>query len=227
MEVCLVDEQIKDLEFEVKEDEELKLSLACFEAFKNCEINVKVHKNGKIDAAFADFSKGSGALRMNVYLLEEGASASFHGACLCGGSDKKKIDASLIHEAPHTEGLVSNYGIAQEEGKLAFLGTSHLKHGTVSSSTRQEAKIIVFDPTSDGRCDPILKIDESDITASHAATVGKLNDDHLFYLLSRGLSEDKAKRLMIMGYLKPIIAHFPESMAERLTTAIEGGVAHD
>lgn len=227
MEITLVDEEISPREFTVAEQEQVTLCLAAFSSFPDCEIYVKVHKNAKIDVNFADFSAGSGTLKLYVFLLEEGAEATFRGASLCKGDSRKKIDACLFHESPHTTGLVSNYGIAMEQGRLSFSGTSHLKQGTVGSSTRQEAKIIVFDPESDGKCEPILIIDESDITASHAATVGKLNEDHLFYLLSRGIEEKKAKRLMTMGYLKPIISHFPEALKKRLDEAIEGGVNND
>ena len=67
---------------------------------------------------------------------------------------------------------------------------------------------MVFDEASSAIAKPILKIDENDIEASHAAVVGKINDEHLFYMTSRGLSEAEAKELITFGYLKPILAGF-------------------
>ena len=67
---------------------------------------------------------------------------------------------------------------------------------------------MVFDEASNAIAKPILKIDENDIEASHAAVVGKINDEHLFYLTSRGISEADAKQLITLGYLKPILAGF-------------------
>ncbi len=221
----MVDQEIKDLEFEVKEGEQLRICLASFSSFPDRKINVKVHNNGNLQAYFVDFSTESGILHFNIELLEEGADATFEGAVLCGEESNKKIDVSLEHKAAHTTGLVSNHGIVKNKARLSFLGTSTLRQGCLASATRQEAKIIVFDPESDGKCEPILQIEESDITASHAATVGKLNDEHLFYLLSRGLNEEEAKKLIILGYLKPIVEHFPAELGERLLSAMEGGVA--
>ena len=89
------------------------------------------------------------------------------------------------------------------------------------SPLRQEAKIIVFDPTSDGRCDPILKIDESDITASHAATVGKLNEDEQFYMRSRGIPEDEAKVLQMISFVAPVLDGIEdEALVQRIEEAI-------
>ena len=74
---------------------------------------------------------------------------------------------------------------------------------------------MVFDEKSTGIAKPILKIDENSIEASHAAVVGKINDEHLFYLVSRGLSEAEAKELITLGYLKPILKGFQdEEVAE-------------
>ena len=81
---------------------------------------------------------------------------------------------------------------------------------------------MVFDALSNGIAKPILKIDENDIEASHAAVVGKINDEHLFYLTSRGLTEADAKQLITFGYLKPIMNGFIEDeIKEEISTLIE------
>ena len=79
-----------------------------------------------------------------------------------------------------------------------------------NSITRQNAKIMVFDRYSNAIAKPILKIDENEIEASHAASVGKISDDEMFYLTSRGLSEEMAKELITLGYLKPIVSEFKD-----------------
>ena len=82
---------------------------------------------------------------------------------------------------------------------------------------------MVFDETSNGIAKPILKIDENDIEASHAAIVGKINDEHIFYLTSRGLTEEEAKRIMTLGYLKPIMVGFvDDEIKEEIEKLIEG-----
>ena len=82
---------------------------------------------------------------------------------------------------------------------------------------------MVFDKASNAIAKPILKIDENDIEASHAAVVGKINDEHLFYLTSRGVDEMAAKQLITYGYLKPILNGFKEEqIREHISSLIEG-----
>ena len=82
---------------------------------------------------------------------------------------------------------------------------------------------MVFDRLSNAVAKPILKIDENDIEASHAAVVGKINDDHLFYLTSRGISEKEAKELITFGYLKPILVGFnDQEVIDEINKLIEG-----
>ena len=108
---------------------------------------------------------------------------------------------------------------------MTFSGVSEIQKGAKKTHTRQVAKIIVFDPKSDGQASPILKIGENDVEASHAAVVGRLSEEHLFYLESRGVDETMAKRLITLGYLKPIEAYFSDpKIVEQIDNAIEGGI---
>lgn len=225
MTLTFVDEQIKNAAYEVKEGETLNLNFASFNAFSSFEINAKIHANATINVAFADLSSGTEVIKANIELLGEGASCSWHLASICGNASAKTVDVSLSHEAPHTSGIVSNYGIVQGESKLNFLGVSEIQKGSSSSFTRQEAKIIVFDEKCQGKAMPILKIGENDVRASHAAVVGKLNEQHLFYLLSRGISLPAARKLLTLGYLKPIEKYFDdEALRAKIAETIEGGI---
>ena len=225
MDITLLDDQIENGEFRVEPGQSLHLNLASFSGFPNHEIYVKVLSNGVFKAAFADFSKGSGKLKVYIDLAGEGASAEWHCASICDGTSEKVLDVNLIHSAQHTKGLVSNYGISEDAARLSFLGTSEIKKGAAGSSTRQVAKIVVFDEGCIGKAMPILKIDENDVSASHAAVVGKLNESHLFYLTSRGIPLAAARRLLTLGYLKPIESHFEdEALRKKIDEAIEGGI---
>ena len=223
METILVDDKITSLQLDVKEGESASLKLAAFSAFPNVEISVNVHENAEFEGAFADFSKNGGTFHLQVNLLGQGAKATWKSASICAGS-KKVFDTNIIHEVGNTEGLMENYGIVSESGKLHFKGTSSIRKGAKGSATRQNAKIIIFDPGCDGRADPILEIDENDVKASHGAVVGKLNDEHIFYLCSRGLSPEQAKRLITLGYIRPIEAYFEGELKDRIEGAIEEGL---
>ncbi|MDO5330367.1 MAG: SufD family Fe-S cluster assembly protein [Bacillota bacterium] len=223
--LLFVDEQINDLSFTVKEGEQARLSFANFTSARDTEIKIDVEKNASLIGALADFSKGKSRFKLTVNLLGEGSSCQWRSAVLAGGESDKVISTSLYHLAPETSGVMSNYGISMDKAKLVFTGTSEIAKGSKKAKTRQEAKIIVFDMGCMGRCTPNLNIDENDVSASHAAIVGKLNDDHLFYLLSRGLDEKSAKRLITLGYLKPIEEFFgDEGIKNRIDQTIEGDI---
>jgi Fe-S cluster assembly protein SufD len=223
--LLFVDEIPATLSLEVPEDSNLDLNLAAFKNFNDAIINVKVGRGGVIRGAFADFSQGKGHFVLNIYLEGEGSFCDWRLACLASGQSDKKIETSVYHLAPHSEALMSNYGIARDESHLFFAGVSEIKKGSIKTKTRQESKIIVFDPLASGRASPILKIGDNDVDASHAAVVGRLNEGHLFYLESRGISEEEAKRLITLGYLRPIEDSFAdEKVKERIESAIEGGI---
>ena len=221
--LTFVDEQIQDLEIEVKEGENCVVRFASFARFNAANIHVKVQKEGTFDGAFADFSSGEGRVNVLVELLGEGAKASWHYAGISKEGSNKTIDCSIEHLSPATEAEVIQYGIVMGRSRFTFVGTSHIHHGMKRSSTSQQEKIIVFDKDCVGKCSPNLRIDENDISASHSAVVGRLSDEHLFYLLSRGLDRDTAKRLLVLGYLKPVLAHYEGELAERIQSVIEEG----
>ncbi len=221
--VTFVDAEIHDLDLEVKEGENLEVRLASFHDFPSVNIRVKVQKNGIFDGAFADFSSGSGKANIVVELLGEGAKASWHYAGISSLKSEKTVTASIAHRSPETYGRIRQYGIAMDEGRLSFFGASKIEKGAYGSDTAQKEKIIVFDPLAVGKCSPELDIDENDVVASHSAIVGKLPEEHLFYLLSRGLEEPVAKRLLVLGYLRPVLAHFEGDLAARISAQIEEG----
>jgi Fe-S cluster assembly protein SufD len=227
--ITLVDEAILPaLSYHVPQGGSLQLSLASFTALQNTRIEVEVEEGGRFEGAFADFSRSKYTFTLNVHLKGKGAQCNWHLAAIGAKDDEKRYDTSVYHESPESYGLMSNYGIAQETSKLIFAGVSEIKKGAKKTHTRQVAKVIVFDPKADALASPILKIGEADVEASHAAVVGRLSEEHLFYLESRGVDEAMAKRLITLGYLKPIESAFPDPrIAQRIDEAIEGGIAHD
>ncbi len=200
------------------------LSLTSLEGFSSRKITLNLSKNSTFVLNFADFSAWEGELIVEANLLGEDAEFTVHCASIASVNEKKRIQVNVNHLAPRGKSLVTCYGISLGKALLRFDGCSFIKHGAVSCSTRQEAKAILFDEQSQGFCSPALKIDENEVVASHAASVGRVNDDHLFYLTSRGLKKDEAKRLITMGYTHPVLAYFEEKEQEALLKELEARV---
>ena len=219
--VLLLDQQIENSTYYVEAGQSFELRLLAFGHIQDCLIEVHVANGGVFDGVFADFCNLDAKIKVIIHLDGEHAEGAFRVASLCQNKANRTFDVTMIHHHPRTTGLVDCYGIAKDESRLTFTGVSKIDKFASKSNTRQSAKIIVFDPSCRGKCCPILKIDENDVKASHAAVVGKLNDAHLFYLLSRGLNLTQAKKLITQGYLMPIAQYFEEKEKAMIVEAIE------
>ena len=211
-----------EISFDVKEYGYLHVAFLAKDQVKEFKISAELAKSAEIHGFFADFFNGENNTNICVNLNGEGAICDWHLASLSSGKDKKEFDVSVFHKAINTYARMDNYGVCKDEAKLTFSGICKIEKGAHGSKAHQNAKIMVFDERSNGVAKPILKIDENDIEASHAAVVGKINDDHLFYLTSRGLSEAEAKELITLGYLNPILNGFSdEEVKEEIGNIIE------
>lgn len=200
----------------------LSLCIASFEEGIKSKCRVSLGKQSEFKGAYADFSYGKVEYDFECDLLGEGASSTWNLASLTTKNDDKSFTISFSHKARETYAKMENYGVCEDYSKLSFLGTAHIEKGAKGTSTHQSAKIMVFDPKCKATASPILKIDENDVQASHASTVGQINEDHIFYLMSRGIKEDEAKRIITLGYLNPILAFFEdEETLESIKTNIE------
>ena len=214
---------VKELNIVINRDSNVTLSFIAEEEMQASNINITVKGNATLNGYFADFAKKTLNLHCKVNLVEEGASCTYRVATLVAGDDRKLVDVSIDHISPKTYGKFDCYGICKDNGKITVAGTSHVFKGAVKSKAQQNSKIMVFDESSDATAKPVLKIDENDLEASHGAVVGKINDEHLFYLTSRGLSEETAKELITWGYLKPILEGFKEEdVKNHISSLIEG-----
>jgi len=209
----------------VAKGETLHLQLASFKDFHDTEILATVEEGGTLIAAYCDFSSGSGHFSFKGELLGPHSFIEWHLASLLRKSDVRFYQTEVTHKATDTTALVSNYGIARDKSHLSFRGASTIPVGAKKTNTRQVAKIIVFDKEADGEASPSLIINDNDVIASHAASVGRLSSEHLFYLQSRGISLEDAKRLIAFGYLKPIASFFNDQrIKEKIAGFVEGGI---
>lgn len=210
-----------NLNIELQEGSNLLLKLANFKENREIKIFGKVGKNAGISVVFADFSKNFTKVTSQIDLVEEGANCDWQLATLSNKNDQKEFDISFKHLVGKTTSIMNNYGVARDASKIVFSGISHITEGAKGSNAKQNAKIIVFDKESQGVASPILKIDENEVQASHGAVVGQLNSDHMFYLMSRGLTHDDARLLITLGYLKPISKEFSDNTQSLIENAIK------
>ena len=218
-EIELVD--CSSLKVDIKNGSNLLLKIVNFNVDEDIKITGEIGKDSSIKVIYADFTQDNVNASVRFLLTNEGAKAEWMLATLSEKSQNKVFDVSFIHEVGHTVASMNNYGVAKDSSKIVFSGVNHIKEHAKESKTSQNAKIIVFDKASQGVASPILKIDENDVSASHGAVVGQLNNEHMFYLMSRGLSKNDAKELIIRGYLQPISKYFSSSIQQKIELSIK------
>ncbi|MFJ5770224.1 Fe-S cluster assembly protein SufD [Psychrobacillus sp. NPDC093180] len=138
------------------------------------------------------------------------------------GKQKQNFTTKVIHWGKHTEGQILKHGVMKDEASSIFNGIGKIEFGATKSNAEQESRVLMLSEKARGDANPILLIDEDDVTAGHAASVGRVDPLQLYYLMSRGISKHEAERLVIHGFLAPVVTELPiEGVKKQLTEVIE------
>lgn len=138
------------------------------------------------------------------------------------GTQKINYTTRAVHFGKSSESDMFTRAVMREEAQAIINGITKIEHGATKANGQQTEKVLMLSPAARGDANPILLIDEDDVMAGHAASVGKVNPEQVYYLMSRGISKLDAERLIIYGFLAPIIAELPlELLRTRLQRIVE------
>ena len=184
----------------------------------NVNLNVIVNENANLKIDIISMNNQT-ADSYNFDLVGEYSNVEVNVLSLAKNA-KKDFLFHVNHLAPETKSSVSNYGISFENGKNSFKVNGIIKPNMKNSDVRQITKGLILDSTGECLAEPILLIDYYDVKAYHGATIGKISDDDLFYLMSRGLTKDEAFMLIINGLIEPFVKRIhDESIKEETMKA--------
>lgn len=200
----------------------MKLRLLVLENINSLEINVNVPRGSNFDLIIADFSDEISSFKSLVNLEGENSESSVHLATLSSKNNKKKFTVSFNHKVGKTKSLIDCYGVSKDSSLIIIDGISHIYENAIKADATQKARVILFDKESEAIANPILKIDCNDIKAQHACAIGSLREEHLYYLLSRGIEINEARSLITLGYLLPIAQYFDEKESDKIKEIIGG-----
>ncbi len=177
---------------------------------------VEANEGVKITCAYVDMADAKNENKIIYKLIGQDANVNVRLAALSKTNESKHIEITMEHLAPMTYANMDNYGVVKQNGSLVIDGVCTIKKGMYQSQSHQVNKIIVFDSASSAKANPYLYIDEYDVKASHGASVGKIDEEHLYYLQSRGLTRNEAMHLVVYGYFTPVLeyVHDDELKAE-------------
>ncbi|MFA6754911.1 MAG: SufD family Fe-S cluster assembly protein [Bacilli bacterium] len=168
-------------------------------------------ENSSLNIYFADLSKVNTKINSHIILEGNYSKSIFKISSVANKGIFKDYHINFDHLGEHTDSLLEGYGVSLKDGEIDIKGISHIEVNSIKSKAIQKAKVILFDKESKAKASPTLRIDCDDIQATHACAIGNLNQDHIFYLESRGLSEDESRNLITYGYLMPIQEYFDEN----------------
>ncbi len=140
---------------------------------------------------------------------------------IASGQQIQDVQTQILNHGPHTIGNIVQNGVAKDKAVLNFHAVGKTERGAYGANSQQQSRILTLSDECKGEADPVLLIEENDVNAGHAASIGKVDADDLYYLESRGLSEHDAQVLLTRGFLLPVLNQFPDQkLRENLTTEL-------
>lgn len=152
---------------------------------------------------------------VNIQLVKEGGDVHIVGIFLGSGNHQVTFNTTVLHKAPKTKSRTTIRGVFYDHAGINNDGMITIQKGAKGADGYFASKILLFDDAK-GRSVPSLEIDENDLKAGHASTVGRPDDNQLFYLRSRGLSEKEAEKLIVTGFFDPVIKLLPPNQQNKV-----------
>lgn len=185
------------------------------------EVNEQIYldRNAYMKANYGELTQGHHK-KVTVYnMIGEHSNIEVRTASVT--FDSLDWDMSAEHLAKHSEALLQNYAIGLKNSHFLLKVIGHIARGNSGSETHQVSRVMNLHPSINATVYPELLIDENDVAASHACTVGQPDIEQVYYLQARGLSKDESLRLLTLGYLLPIVDDIEnETIKEELSNLI-------
>ena len=156
----------------------------------------------------------------SVFMVEPGAKAEILSVAFAGKGQHQDPGGKVIHAAPHTQSVVVSKSIAKDGGRAGYRGLVKIYPGAKGSKSAVRCDALILDDRSRSDTYPTMEIDEEDVSITHEATVSKVSDEQLFYLMSRGVRGDEAMNMIVRGFVEPIVKELPLEYAVELNRLI-------
>lgn len=155
-------------------------------------------------------------------LKGNGSSSDAKIICVGSGDQKLNLTTKAVHFGTNSTSQMITRAVMREEATAIINGITKIEKGATGANGEQTEKVLMLSPKARGDANPILLIDEDDVKAGHAASVGQVNPEQIYYLMSRGISKAEAARLIIYGFLAPVVSEIPiTKLEEQLQGLVE------
>jgi Fe-S cluster assembly protein SufB len=156
-----------------------------------------------------------------VWLMEPGAHGEVLSIAFAGPGQHQDTGAKMVHAAPNTTSTILSKSITKGGGRAGYRGLVRVEPGAEKAKSFVRCDALILDDASRSDTYPYMEIEEADTQIGHEATVSKVGEDQLFYLMSRGLTEDEATSMVVAGFIEPIVKELPMEYAVEMNRLIE------
>jgi Fe-S cluster assembly protein SufB len=157
----------------------------------------------------------------SVYLRGEGAHGEILSLAFAGRGQHQDAGGKIVHAAPNTSSLITSKSISKDGGRGTYRGLIKVARGASGAKSKVVCDALILDKDSRSDTYPVMEIDEADVSIAHEASVSRLEEEQLFYLMSRGLSEVEASTMIVNGFLDPLVKELPMEYAVEMNRLIE------
>jgi Fe-S cluster assembly protein SufB len=156
-----------------------------------------------------------------VWLMEDGAHGEVLSIAFAGKGQVQDAGGKIVHLAPNTSSVITSKSISKGGGRGTYRGLIKVAPGAVNSKSNVVCDALILDEESASDTFPYIEIEEQDVTIGHEASVSKVSEEQLFYLMSRGIPEDRAANMIVSGFIEPIVKELPMEYALEMNRLIE------
>lgn len=156
-----------------------------------------------------------------VYMMEPGARGEILSIAFSSKGQHQDAGAKLVHCAPNTSGRIISKSISKNGGRSSYRGLCKVEDGAVGSKSNVVCDALILDPESRSDTYPYIEVEEQDVQIEHEASVSRIGEEQLFYLMSRGLTEAEASSMIVSGFIEPLIKELPMEYAVEMNRLIE------
>ena len=156
-----------------------------------------------------------------IWLLGERAHGEVLSIAFAGKGQHQDAGGKAVHVAPNTTSVITSKSISKNGGRAGYRGLLEVAKGAKGSKSKVVCDALILDEESRSDTYPYMKIDENEVDIGHEATVSKIGEEQLFYLMSRGLSESEASALIVSGFVEPITKELPLEYAVEMNRLIQ------
>lgn len=180
-----------------------------------------VHENGILEWVNGNLGSKISMLYPCSVLIGENSSTDYTGVAYAGKGQNQDTGCKVYHLAKNTSSNIVSKGISIGGGISNYRGLVKIKKGAINSKSSVRCDGLMLDNDSRSGTIPSMEVSENDVKVSHEAVVGKIGEEQLFYLMSRGISEEDAMKMIVSGFIEPIVKELPLEYAVELNKLIE------